>query len=73
MEARRSGVNNNPRGQSVIPVTPTNGATGVLTNTTIKISFSKLMNPLTITGSTFTITSNGKTQDSFSETILLQI
>ncbi len=42
---------------TVSSVIPENGATGVLTNTTVQIQFSKLMNALTISSSTFTLSS----------------
>ncbi|MGB6686240.1 MAG: Ig-like domain-containing protein, partial [Terracidiphilus sp.] len=45
----------------VTSITPNNSATGVATNSTIQIQFNKIMNPLTITGSTITV-ANGSTQ-----------
>ena len=45
----------------VTSITPNNNATGVATTSTIQIQFNKVMNPLTINGSTITVT-NGSTQ-----------
>jgi len=45
----------------VTSITPNNNATGVATNSMIQIQFNKVMNPLTVTGSTVTVT-NGSTQ-----------
>jgi hypothetical protein len=42
----------------VAAITPNNNATGVATNSTIQIQFNKVMDPLTITGPTITV-SNG--------------
>ncbi len=43
----------------VISVTPTQGATGVVINTTVTATFSMAMNPASITTSTFTLTGPG--------------
>lgn len=43
---------------TVVSTTPTNGATGVATETAISVVFSEDMNPLTITSSTFTLVSS---------------
>jgi len=45
----------------VISVTPAQGATGVLINTTVTATFSMAMNPASITTSTFTLTGPGGT------------
>ncbi len=44
---------------TVAPVTPVDLATGVATNTAVKAVFNEGMNPLTITGTTFTLSSAG--------------
>jgi hypothetical protein len=43
----------------VVSVTPAQGATGVLINTTVTATFSTAMKPATITASTFTVTGPG--------------
>jgi hypothetical protein len=43
----------------VVSVTPAQGATGVVNNTTVTATFNMAMNPATITTSTFTLTSPG--------------
>jgi Bacterial Ig-like domain len=45
----------------VTSITPANNATAVATNSAIQIQFNKVMNPLTITGSTVTVM-NGSAQ-----------
>ena len=44
---------------SVVSIIPANQATGVSTSATMQVQFSKLMNRLTITSSTFTVSTNG--------------
>jgi hypothetical protein len=45
----------------VVSVTPTQGATGVVINTTVTATFSMAMNPTSVTTSTFTVTGPGGT------------
>ncbi len=48
-------------GPTVISTVPANLATGVATNQAVSATFSKAMNPLTISGTTFTLTGPGTT------------
>ena len=44
---------------AIVTITPSNGASGVLTSSTIQVQFNKFMDPLSLSNADFTITTSG--------------